>query len=492
MRSLFLALHVIFLTSRISAQLPELDTYIENARKEWGCPGIAVAIVKDGKVLMTKGYGVRTLGRPELVDENTMFDTASLSKSFTAAAIATLVDEGTMSWDDPVRRHLPQIEFSDPYRTANVTIRDLLSHRVGVEQGNFMFRWTNYSTEEVLRRMRFLEERQPFRTSLIYSNVGYAAAAEAAAAAAKMPFADLVRTRLIEPLGMRDTTVGIDHDLAANHAKSHGMVDGVHRPIRTKKKLNILGANAVNSTAADMASWLLFSLGDGTWEGKRLISAAAMNEMQTPQTIFPTTPEMRAARNVHFFGAYGLGWQVMDFRGHKMFWHSGSADGMPVYMCILPKEKIGVLVMTNSWAAGTLHGALAGRILDTLLGTPNPPDGAADVIAANKRNNVPPPEPPRIAGTKPSRPIDAYAGTYVDIPHGDLVVKHENGNLTLQFGGGEIADLEHWHHDVFRVRWQDRVNGWADTLAAFALDAEGTPVRFEMRMNRDVFEAVRK
>lgn len=482
-QTLFLLAAVNFLT---------LDPYIENAMKEAGSPGVAITIVKDGKLLVAKGYGVRELGKPEPVDEHTMFDTASLSKSFTAAVIATLVDEGKMSWDEPVRRYLPQVEFSDPYRTANVTIRDLLAHRAGVEQGNFMFRWTNYSTGEVLRRMRFLEERNPFRTSFIYSNVSYAAAAEAAAAAGKMPFADLVRTRLVEPLGMRETTVGIDHDLAPNHAKSHGIVDGVHRPIRTKKALNILGANAVNSTASDMAKWLLFSLGDGTWEGKRIISAAAMREMQSPQNIIPTTPEMRAARNVHFFAGYGLGWQVMDFRGHKMLWHSGSADGMPVYMCILPNEKIGVLVMTNSWAAGTLHGLLAGRILDTMLGTPNPTDGLADLVAANKKNNAVPPDPPRTPNTKPSRPLDAYAGTYVDVPHGDLVVKHDNGKLTLQFGGGEVGDLEHWHHDVFRVRWQDRVNGWADALAAFALDAEGRPVRFEMKMGRDVIEGIRR
>jgi CubicO group peptidase (beta-lactamase class C family) len=494
-RSLFFIIGVISLTSTISAQLPkELDTYIEDARVKSGTPGVAIAVVKDGKVLATKGYGVRTLGRPELVDENTVFDTASLTKSFTAAVIATLVDEGKMRWDDPVRRHLPQVEFVDPYRTASVTIRDLLSHRVGVEQGNFIFRFTNYDTAEVLRRMRFLEERSPFRTSMIYSNIGYAAAAEAAAAAAKTPFLELVRTRLLAPLGMRDSTAGTDHTLAANHASSHGLVDGAHVPIRTNKIASIHGANAVNSTARDMATWLLFHLGDGTWnvngQSKRIVSAEAMNEMHAPQNIIPTTAEMRAARGVHFFAAYALGWQVMDFRGHKMLWHSGSADGMPVYMCILPDDAIGVLVMTNSWEAGTLHGALAARIMDTLLGNPLK-DTAAEALEAQRRASQSGPEPARTPGTKPTAPLDAYAGTYADTPHGDMVVTYAGGKLTLQFGGGEKADLEHWHHDVFRVRWQDRVNGWADTFAAFALDATGKPRRFEMPLGRDVIEATR-
>src|SRR5688572_18374573 len=241
------------------AQLPpELDAYIESARVAGNVPGIAVTVVQDGRVVATKGYGVRELGKPERIDENTMFDIASLSKSFTAAAIATLVDEGKMRWDDPVRRYLPYAEFSDPYRTANVTIRDLLAHRVGVEPGNWMMRISNYSTEDVLRRMRFLKEREPFRGSMVYSNIGYTAAGEAAAVAAKMSFVDLLRTRIVEPLGMRDSTVGVDHTTAPNHASPHGSIGGIQQPIRNKKNMIILPANAVNSTAKDMAKWLLF------------------------------------------------------------------------------------------------------------------------------------------------------------------------------------------------------------------------------------------
>jgi len=496
MRKLIL---LIALTLPTLAQLPpELDAYIENARVASGTPGLAVTIVRDGKLVVAKGYGVRELGKSERVDENTMFDIASLSKSFTAAAIATLVDDGTIRWDDPVRRWLPQVEFGDSCRTASVTIRDLLSHRTGVEPGNFMFRISNYSTAEVLRRIRYLKEREPFRTGMVYNNVTFTAAGEAAAVAAKMPFSDLVRARIVEPLGMRDSTVGIEHTLAANHASPHALVGGVHQAIRNKKAMNILPANAVNSTAKDIARWLLFHLGDGTWEGKRIVSSEAMREMHSPQTIIPTTPEMREARGVHFFAGYGLGWQVMDFRGHPMLWHSGSADGMPVYMAILPADKIGVAVMTNSWEAGTLHGALASRILDTLLEVKEPRDWAGDTIAANQRASARAAEESaalektRIAGTSPSRPLDAYAGTYVDPLYGDLVVTRDGDHMTLQFAGGQKANLTHWHHDVFRVVWQDRVYEFADTFAAFGLDSAGSPRRLDMKLYRDQVEAVKK
>ena len=497
-RIFFWLASVSFLTSAVFGQLPpELDAYIENARKEWDVPGLAITVVKDGKVLAAKGYGVRSLGKPELVDENTVFDTASLSKSFTAAAIASLVDEGKMSWDDPVRRHLPRFELRDPYRTQNATIRDLLSHRLGLEAGNWAFVFSNYDTTEVLRRMRYMKERQPFRTGqMIYSNIGYTAAGEAAAAAAGISFSDLVRTRVIEPLGMRDSTVGVQHDVSANHADGHSFIDEKQVPIRANKAMNTLPANAVNSTAKDMAKWLLFQLGDGTWEGKRIISEAAMQEMHSPQMIIATTKEMRAARGVHFFGAYALGWQVMDYRGRPMRWHSGNANGMPSYMAILPEQKIGVCVMINTWGAPFLHGALAGRILDTLLGDPLK-DSAGEGLKAHRasleraRKEREELDKAHVLGTKPSRPLEAYAGTYEDELHGPMTIRYTDGKLTLQFANGNTANLEHWHHDTFGVRWHDRVYEWADTFAAFALDSKGTPKSFEMRLGRDTIEAKR-
>jgi CubicO group peptidase (beta-lactamase class C family) len=494
------ALLLLILASAAHAQQPwpaELDAYIEKARADWDAPGLAVSVVRDGKLVIAKGYGVRELGKPERVDEHTVFDIASISKSFTAAAVATLVDEGKMRWDDPVRRYLPQVEFSDPYRTANVTIRDLLAHRVGVEAGNFVFRFTGYSTDEVLRRIRFLKEREPFRTTMLYSNVGYTAAGEAAAAAAGVPFAELIRARLVEPLGMAEASVGVPHTTAANHAVPHAIIGGVQQPINHTKAMNILPADAVNANALDAAKWMLFQLGDGTWNGKRIVSKASMDEMHAPQVIIPTTAGMRAARGVTFFAAYGLGWNLMDYRGHKLLWHSGSADGMPVYMALLPDDHIGVTVMVNTWGAPTLHGAVASRIFDILLGLPHEHDWSAEGLAAVKRGVARDAEEraaiekTRDPNAKPSLPLADYAGDYTDPLYGDMHVRIENGALTLQFARGQIADLTPWHHDAFRVRWRDRAHEDFDTIAAFALDARGKPRRLDMHLWRDDVEAVR-
>ena len=478
---------VIFLTSSINAQMPaEIDAYVEASMKAWDVPGVSVTIVKDGKLFIAKGYGVRELGKPEKVDENTMWDIASITKSFTAAAIGSLVDEGKMRWDDPVRRHLPSFELSDPWASQHITIRDLLTHRHGLERADFMWRFTGYETSEVIRRVRFMEFREPFRASFAYSNVGYTVAGEASAAAAGMPWGDLIRTRLLEPLGMTDSTAGVVHTLAPNHVVGHTTIASVHRPIRNKKGMNTLPAGGVNSTPRDIAKWMLFHLGDGTWNGKRVLSTAVMNEMHAPHNIIPTTPEMREARGVHFFGGYGLGWQVMDFRGHKMFWHSGGANGMPTYMALLPKEKIGVAVFINTWDAPTVHGAIAGHVLDTLLNT-----GVA--TKAPSRPETPRPEPPkRVEGTSPSRPIETYAGTYENKLHGTMTVRREGDKLVLQFGNGELADLTHWHYDTFRVKWQDRTFEYLDTFATFTLDAKGAPQKFEMPLGlRDTIVATR-
>ncbi|HYC90318.1 MAG TPA: serine hydrolase [Thermoanaerobaculia bacterium] len=482
------ALLVLFVAVNIHAQwTPQLDAEIEAARVAWEVPGIGVTVVRDGKVVVAKGYGFRRHGSPERVDGHTMFDIASISKSFTAAAMATLVDEKKMAWDDPVRKHLPEFALADPYRTQHITMRDLLAHRHGLERADALFVFGDYTTAELIRRMRYLDEAQPFRTGVSYHNIAYAAAAEAIARAAGMPFADLLRKRLLEPLGMTESSVAVHHDVGVkNFADGHSVSDGALKPIRARKALNILGANAVNTTPHDLAKWLLFQLGDGTWEGKRLISAAAMNEMHEPQAVITTTPEMRAARGVRFFAGYGLGWQVMDYHGHRMFWHSGGADGMPTYAAILPEEKIGVAVMVNTWHAPILHGTIAGRILNELLGRESKPDWAGKLVPRAAEL------PARTPDTKPSVAPEQYAGTYVDELYGDMVVTHANGKLTFQFGGGLTGELEHWHYDTFRLRWHERVYDWADTQVTFALDASGKPARVDFRAGRAEVSGVRQ
>ena len=477
---------------------PELDAYLQKAVDDWRVPGLAIAVVRNDSVLAAKGYGVRELGKPGRVDANTLFDVASLTKSFTAAAAAVLVDEGKLGWDDPVRRHLPWLEFADPYLTREVTLRDLLSHRTGLEAANFMFRFTGYDRAEILRRARWMRPQAPFRTQQVYNNILYAAAGEVTAAAAGTSWAELVRTRLLAPLGMRSSAVEAAIDRGGNVAAPHAMMGGVQRPVRPRNEANIAPAGGMHSTAADMARWLRFQLGRGELEGRRVVSERAMAEMHHPWTIIPTTPQVRAARQVHTFGGYGLGWNVMDYRGHPMLWHSGNADGMPSYMAILPRDGIGLVVMLNTWGASFLHGDLASRVLDVLLGLPTRDYAGESLVrtrAAQQRERGAAASAmgAQIQGTHPTLALDAYAGIYADSLYGDFTVAREGDALTLRMGRGEVADLHHWHHDTFHVQWRDELFGeYFGAMLTFALDARPAAVGIAMRLNRDEITARRR
>jgi hypothetical protein len=277
------------------------------------------------------------------------------------------------------------------------------------------------------------------------------------------------------------------------------VLGGVQRPIaRETKRASTAPAGGVQTSAADLARWMRFHLNDGVLDGRRFVSDSAMREMHSPQVIIATTPEMRRARLVEFFAAYGMGWQVMDYRGHLLLWHSGNGDGQIAYMALLPRERLGVAVLVNTWAAPFVHGALASRILDFYLGVDSLRDWSGEALARAQRMLSADTERWRqlegelVPGSHPPRPLASYVGTYADSLFGDLVVRLERGGLTLQMGRGEVADLAHHHGDTFLVRWRDPLfREEFATLVEFT--ADGAAVRrLSTRINRDSIVAGRR
>jgi CubicO group peptidase (beta-lactamase class C family) len=475
-----------------------LDAYLAKAVADWEVPGMAIAIVRNDSVLVAKGYGVRQLGRPERVDEHTVFGIASLTKSFTATAAAMLVDDGKLEWDAPARRYLPSLTFRDPYLTENVSIRDLLSHRTGLHASNMAWVMTGVDRTEMIRRARYLEPEAPFRTREVYSNVGYLIAGEAIAAAAGMPYEEVIRQRIFAPLGLRNTTIG-DAAVAreANRVMPHAFIGGVQRPIAWSDIDVIAAAGSVNSSAADMAQWLRFQMGDGTFAGRRLVSAEALWQIHFPQTVVAVTAAMERARLVEGWPGYAMGWNVMDYRGHPMLWHSGNADGQPSIMAILPHDHVGAVVMVNTWGAGLLHTLLLNRILDEYLGYP-PRDWSGEAlprkaaIRAGYDDAVREMATTRVSGTAPSHPLAAYAGVYVDSLYGPQTIALENGHLTLRMGAGEVADLSHWHYDTFLVTFRNPLfREVYASLLTFSSAASGRVALLTLPINRDVIRARR-
>jgi CubicO group peptidase (beta-lactamase class C family) len=481
------------------AALPkDQDDYVAAAIKEWNIPGVALAIVKDGKPIVVKGYGVTKLGTSDAVNPDTMFDIASLTKSFTAAAIATLVDEGKLDWDTPVREYLPIVQFSDPYLTSNVTLRDLLSHRTGLRNNAAPFRG-HLTRAQVVALFKHLSTSEPFRARWVYSNIGYALAGEVAAAATGSTWEKLVTSRIIEPLGLKRTTAYFDTlTTMGNYAAGHVVVDGSQRAVpRGSERLSTAAAGAVQSSARDLANWMLFQLGDGTFNGKRLISADAMAEMHGPQVYVPTKLAFRTSRQLQRSAAYGFGWQVWDYRGHHMLWHTGNGDGQVASMVLLPDSNLGIAIVTNTWRTGVqLNFALTNRLIDHYLGLQtrdyvaefrtswqqSEKDDAAEETALDAG---------RLKHAAPHVPLSAYAGQYRDPLGLDVIVVLEQDGLKLRYAGGAPASLKHWHGDTFRLSWANPFSQGRPAFVTFGLDAKGNVNRLSAELLRDQIDAAR-
>ncbi|HEX6369934.1 MAG TPA: serine hydrolase [Longimicrobium sp.] len=460
--------------------LEGLAEYVEQGMRDWEVPGLALAVVKDDSVVMMRGFGTRTLGRDEPVDEHTSFAIASTTKAFTATAVAMLVDEGKVRWDDPVSMHVPAFQLADPGLSGQLTVRDLLTHRTGLPNSDFLWYASGSSTEEILRRMRFLRPFATPRSRYQYNNNAYMVAGQVVQAASGMPWGEFVRRRILEPLEMRETLTGfVGLDARGNVATPHAEVDGTVRPIRYLNFDNIGPAGSMNSSVHDVARWIRFQLAGGEWDGTRLVSEAQHREMLTPQFVIPLAQYYPAARLARpNFTAYGLGWFMQDYRGRKLAMHTGSIDGMTALVAMVPEEKLGLVVFINLDHAELRH-ALMYRIIDAYLGGPTRDwsaelrplyQGVEERSEAARRER----ESRRVQGTRPSLPLSAYAGAYADPDslYGRVTVRLEDGRLVAGAAGGAMTGvMEHWHYDVFRARWDEASMG--TSFMTFTIDPEG-------------------
>lgn len=469
----------------------DLDAYAARILKEFEVPGLAIAIVKDGKVVLAKGYGVRKLGEPKLVDENTLFGIASNTKAFTAALLAMLVDEGKISWDDPVIKHLPGFQLYDPYVTREMTIRDLLTHRSGLGLGAGDLLWwppTDFSRDELVRRLRFIKPASSFRSRYAYDNVLYMVAGQVITAVTGKSWDDFIEERIFAPLGMTTSNTSVrifssSVDVATPHAKFDGRV----QTISPQPLDNVAPCGAINSSVAEMARWLIAQLNRGAIsENNRLFSERQSREMWSAQTILPLNdPPPHLAPLRANFAAYGLGWGLTEYRGFKTVSHTGGLLGYVSRVTLVPDLNLGVVVLTNQQSGGAFQ-SLTYRVLDHYMNAP-----ATDWIAAYKKSEdmgearaaqvAKGQAANRAADSKPSLPLAKYAGRYTDAWYGDMMISLENDKMVLRFAHTPllVGDLEHWQYDTFIARWRDR-SLEADAFVSFALKPDGSIEQVKM------------
>ena len=468
----------------------DLDAFAERVLEAFDVPGMAVAVVKDGEVVVAKGYGVRTLGQPEPVDENTIFAIASNTKAFTAAAMAMLVDEGKLDWDDPVIDHLPWFQMYDPYVTREITIRDLLTHRagLGLGAGDLLF-WpsTTYTTGEIIRRIRHIRPATSFRSSYAYDNILYNVAGEVIREVTGTPWDETIRSRIFAPLGMTRSSTSTTSFLPGdNVATPHARAEGKLIPTDYMVIDNNAPAGAINSCVSEMASWMIVQLAEGRIdagsEGEtRIFSEEQSRKMWSGQTIRPVNPDpppsLKAIQS--HFNLYGLGWGLSEYRGRKTVSHTGGLMGMLSRVILVPELDLGVVVLTNQEAGGAFM-ATSTYILDGYLGAP-PTDWIAAFLEADALRKakaekvVAETGSSRNADSRPSLDLAAYAGTYRDAWYGDVVLTLEGNGLVVTFTHTPllVGDLEHWQYDSFLVRWRKRDLN-ADAYVSFALRPDGS------------------
>lgn len=480
----------------LSAQLPDaarlaqFDDFVARVQKQFNVPGVAVAIVADGKVVMERGYGVREMGKPAPVDAHTLFAIASNTKAFTAAALNMLQDDGKLKTTDRVIDHLPWFRMSDPYVTHEMRVRDLLAHRSGLSLGaGDLLYWptTTYTTREVAERLKDVPLTGGFREQYAYDNILFGVAQLVIEQASGMPYERFLQTRIWNPLGMNDTRFNSD-DLRPgdNVAVGNALYDFKDlRPVAVTSWRNVSGAGGIYSSAHDMTRWMNVQLAGGVYAGsgdsaKRLFSEQRQREMWTMLTPIPVRPSPISAladATPNFYG-YGQGWNLSDYLGNRMVWHTGGWPGQVSRLTLLPGKKIGVIVLTSA-EVGAAFNAITYEALDMMLGNTGHDwlQGYAEAVAraqGNADDSWQKHLAARDASSRPSLPLARYAGTYRDPWYGDVVIRQGAKGLELQFAKTAqlLGDITHWQHDSFIVRWRDRSLN-ADAFLSFTLDPDG-------------------
>lgn len=468
-----------------------LDARIETLRTRSETPGMAVAIVEDGKVVLAKGYGVRKLGAPAKVDADTLFMIGSTGKAFTAAALATLVDAGRIGWDDKVIDHLPGFQMYDPWVTREMTVRDLLVHRSGLGLGAgdlLMVPRGKLSRAEIVRRLRFIKPATSFRSAYAYDNILYIVAGALIESVSGQQWEDYMREHVFRPAGLPNATADMTRQLSTpDRAYPHGRVGGPVRgvgPQRLLDERNRLGragapAGLIAASANDLARWLQIQLAAGALpDGKgRLFSAAAAKEMWAPVTPIPITrlPEPVAGATPGY-QAYALGWEVRDYRGTKIVWHAGGLFGFTTVIVMIPDKKVGFAIVINSEEIAPRTGLMY-ELLDHYLGLPGQ-DWPTRFMAFQRSRITAAEAAVKQQGSAPAKvgpslPLGRYAGRYDDRWYGTLAIAQDAKGLTVDFTTTPQMSgrLTHYQYDTFVATFDDP--GTEPAYLTFALDPAG-------------------
>ncbi len=453
---------------------------VERTLKHWHVPGVAVAIVRGEKVIYLRGHGFRSIEDCTPVTEKTLFPIASCTKSFTTAAMALLVDEGKMRWDDSPREYVPYFHLSDPLADREVTLRDLVTHCTGLRDHHLMWYRSPWTQKERIRRFAHLALDKPFRTTFQYQSTMFTVAGLAVAKASSMSWAEFVQKRLLDPLDMKATYFTTKETTNVSDKASPYTLDA-------EKRLQLMEpypmeepepAGSIQSNAGDLAKWLLFQLNNKDVNGKPLISARNLEAMHTPQIVIPLDAVDRIQFPETHQMSYGMGWVIQDHFGHLLLQHAGAIDGFRCHFTLVPKSRLGIVLLCNLHQT-RMNIALSNSLLEMLLGLPHLDWNAVVEKAHNKDQDSEQKErenhSPRHPDTRPSRELAGYTGTYEHPAYGKVRITLEGHRLIWQWESWRAA-LDHYHYDTFTLP----IEKMGEPFVVFTLDAKGAVARMKV------------
>jgi len=476
--------------------LRDFDSFVDQARKEWKVPGVAVGVVEDGKVILLKGYGYRDVEKQLPVTPNTLFAIGSISKSFTVSTLGMEMDEGKVDWDKPVRDYLPIFKMHDPVLTEQMIIRDLITHRSGLPRHDMVWYSSDFPREDIIRRLQYLETNKPLRSTFQYNNLMFMTAGYIAGLLNGKTWEDTIRERILTPLGMNSTNFSLkvsqnSSDFALPYRKGNDVAAEVKRmPFdeQCPDTCAIGPAGEINSTVADMSRYVLFHLNKGKLDGKPLLSENNSLQMQTPQMVLQGQPDFKEETEL----SYGMGFFLEQYRGHKMVAHGGNLDGFSANLAFLPNDGIGVIVLSNLDGTG-LPGAITYNIFDRLLGLDQAPWSErylkmetkfreAEQEAKNKGYV------PHKTGTHPSHDLANYVGDYGNPGYGTVSVIPDGQGFKLKVNLITVQ-VAHLHYDVFQVP-DAPFDPFAKMKVEFFTDANGDIASLSLPLETNVKDIV--
>jgi CubicO group peptidase (beta-lactamase class C family) len=467
--------------------LEGFDAFVEAAMKDWKVPGAAISIVKDGQVIYLKGFGYRDVEKKLPVTPDTLFAVGSTTKAFTAAALGILVDEGKLEWDKPVREYLPGFQMHDDYVTAHLTPRDLVSHRSGLPRHDLLWYGSPFSRREMFERLRYLEPSRGFRDRYQYQNLMFMTAGILVEQLTGGTWEQFIRRRFLDPLEMKTTNFSVnDSQKSADYALPYVERKDVVKQVPFRNIDQVGPAGSINSSVREMANWVIAQLGKGKFRETQVIPEKALQETQTPQVVVsPATLRYDELS----YATYGMGWVIMHYRGHLNLQHGGGIDGFTALVSQVPKQKMGLVILTN--LGGTpLPVILAYNIYDRLLAL-DPVDWNArrkkEVSEARERQEKTQKEADasRKAGTSPSHPLADYAGKYEHAAYGTVTVEENSGELKLKYNSF-TSPLRHYHYDVFETTDED----FEKRKFTFGLNGKGEVERVSIVLQEGVDDIV--